>query len=374
MMCRKIIAGQIILVAGAMISIAISPAFGASGQTGCKRATVQMFRACQFDIRDNLHETIANCTNIGDASERDACRATARADFAEERGECRDVRSARRDACEALGEDRYDADPLADSSVVFIGPDDVPGVYAPNPYVTIEAGHTYVLRSGADGEEVVVVHVTEDTRDILDVPCRVVKDVVVEVSDDNGGVEYEAVESTDDWFAQDTDGNVYYCGEVARNFEDGILRDLDGSFEAGIDFAKGGLLIGALPTVGVVHRQEFALGEAEDIVKYVSLAAAPAPAEGGDNPAFPCSPGQCLQTLEWAPLDPASAEYKYYLPGTGFVLAVGMEDGELTGEREELVCVGGSLDVLDDPACGIADPAALREALCSLAPDAFCDE
>ncbi len=51
-----------------------------------------------------------------------------------------------------------------------------------------------------------------------------------------------------------------------------------------------------------------------------------------------------------------------------------MEDGEITGEREELVCVGQSLDVLsDNPDCGIGDPEALLEELCKLSPDAFCD-
>jgi hypothetical protein len=49
-----------------------------------------------------------------------------------------------------------------------------------------------------------------------------------------------------------------------------------------------------------------------------------------------------------------------------------MEDGEITGEREELVCVGDSLDVLDDPACGIDDPDALVEALCAQS-SAFCE-
>ena len=82
-----------------------------------------------------------------------------------------------------------------------------------------------------------------------------------------------------------------------------------------------------------------------------------------------------MQTFEFAPIEPESTEFKYYLPGTGFVLAVAMEDGELTGEREELVCLGDSLDVLsDDPDCGIADPELLLEELCALSPDAFCGD
>jgi len=153
-----------------------------------------------------------------------------------------------------------------------------------------------------------------------------------------------------------------------------VLRDLDGSFEAGLDFAKSGYLVLNTPVFGLAHRQEFSLGEAEDIIQYLGMNTAPTEDEGG-NPAnsdFSCGTDLCLQTFDFAPVDPESTEYKYYLPGTGFVLAVGMEDGEITGEREELMCLGDSLDVLDDPDCGIEDTDLLLEELCQLAPDTFC--
>ena len=51
-----------------------------------------------------------------------------------------------------------------------------------------------------------------------------------------------------------------------------------------------------------------------------------------------------------------------------------MEDGEITGEREELVCIGDSIEILSDPACGIDDPEELLEELCEVAPDAFCND
>jgi hypothetical protein len=281
------------------------------------------------------------------------------------------VLHARQAACELLGENRYQ-DPLTAPENVFIDPDAIPGTYPPNSYVSLAAGHTYVLNAGEDGEETVVVHVTDETREILGVDCRVVLDVVVEQATEGGAVEYEAVEVTDDWFAQDETGNVYYCGEISRNFEDGILRDIEGSFEAGRDFAMAGELIRAFPAALESHRQEYSLGEAEDIVRYVATMTAPGDDEGGDNEAFPCSPDLCLKTLEFSPLEPESAEFKYYLPGTGFVLAVAMEDGEVTGEREELVCLGDSLEVLEDPACGIESPQALLDALCTQSA-VFCD-
>ena len=199
-------------------------------------------------------------------------------------------------------------------------------------------------------------------------------DIVVDASEETGVVEFEPVEVTQDWFAQSDVGDVYYCGEGAQNFEDGILRDLGGAFEAGRDNAKGGVLTRAFPIPGEVHRQEYALGEAEDLVQYVSTNAAPTDEEGGDNESFPCSPDLCLKTFDFATLDPASTEFKYYLPGTGFVLAIAIDDGEFTGERESLLCVGDSLDVLsDDPSCDIGDPEALLEALCKFSPDAFCE-
>ena len=343
--------------------------------SACEQSAEIMYRACRHDVRDDYLTVAANCVNFPSRSERRACLKDAKAMRMEESKFCREVEEAREEACEILGEDRYDPDPLLDPDIDFIDPDQVPDMYAPNPFVSVVAGHTYVLKAGEDGEETVVVHVTEDAREILGVDCRVVVDVVVEESDEGGGVyEYETIEVTDDWFAQDMMSNVYYCGEIARNFEDGVLRDLDGSFEAGLDFAKSGVIIrAAFPGLGVAHRQEYSLGEAEDIIQYMDDAAVPSDEEGGDNELFPCAPGGCLKTFDFAPIEPEATEFKYYKPGIGFVLAVAMEDGEITGEREELVCVGDSLDVLEDPGCGIADPEALLEELCKLSPDAFCD-
>ena len=106
-------------------------------------------------------------------------------------------------------------------------------------------------------------------------------------------------------------------------------------------------------------------------MQYVSLTADVPAAEGGDNPLFPCA-GRCLKTAESIPLEPGAGEFKYYRAGVGFVLAVDQEEGVPTGIRDELLCVGDSLDLLDDPSCGIADPAELRATLCKLSPANFC--
>jgi hypothetical protein len=343
--------------------------------TFCWSAAWNMWRACHIDTREELHITRANCANILNAEERTACREEAVEAREEELEECDDQFEARVDACALLDEYIYDPDPLLDPGIEFIHPDEVPDTYDPNPYVSIEAGHTYVLRAGEEGEEIVVVHATDETREIQGVECRIVIDVVVEAEEEEGlEVEYEAVEVTDDWFAQDTIGNVYYCGEVSREFEDGVLASLDGSFEAGKEFAKAGVLIRAFPEIPSADRQEFALEEAEDIVEYVSLAGFPTEEMGGENEAFPCAPDGCLQTHDSSPLEPGETEFKFYIPDVGFVLAVAMEDDEPSGEREELVCIGDTLDILmTDPSCGIEDPEELLEELCDLS-EFLCPE
>ena len=48
------------------------------------------------------------------------------------------------------------------------------------------------------------------------------------------------VEITDDWYAQDRDGNVWYLGEDTTEYEKGKPVTKAGSFEAGKDGARPG--------------------------------------------------------------------------------------------------------------------------------------
>ena len=97
---------------------------------------------------------------------------------------------------------------------------------------------------------------------IQGITCIVLKDVV----DVDGAV----IEDTDDWYAQDIDGNVWYCGEIALNFEsfegddpqDPEVTDIDGSWKAGRDGAQAGILFPYAPQIGEVIRQEVSWREA----------------------------------------------------------------------------------------------------------------
>ena len=334
----------------------------------CSTHAKLLRRACFADRRDDLLVHIADCVYVTPEEDEESCRAEAAADAAEKKEECIEVFRARLDLCDLLGEERFD---IEFDPADFVDPDEIGNGIDPNPYWPLTAGHTHVIIAD---EEVTVVTATDEVLEVGGLPCRVIRDLVFEEGEDDGGeTEYEAVEVTQDWYAQHVDGDVIYCGENTYEVVDGLIDNTDGSFANGTERARAGFLVRAFPVVGQGDRQEMASDEAEDYVRYENLATTPSDEEGGDVAAFPCS-GTCLQTFEVNPHDPGEAEHKYYLPGTGFVLATKLEDGEPTGEREEVTCIGDSLDVLDDPTCGIADPEALREALCLWAPEALCDD
>jgi len=350
--------------------------------TVCERSANKMARSCRNEIKEEYFATTAMCINLGDAEAREACIDEARIARSEDKELCGEQREARNNVCELLMENRYDPE-------AFLTPGDFepePGVTgATNPYFSLVPGHTWVLQGvGGDVDEIVVVTVTdevltlfgedEDGNPTEGVNCRLVVDIALEVDDG----EFEAVEVTDDFYAQNRNGDVHYCGEVARNFEEGMLVDLDGSFMAGRDGAKSGILIKANPATsgdGSAHRQEFLLGEAEDVIRYVSVSADQGEEFEGEplvNLNYPCN-GACVKTEEFIPPEPDSGEFKYFIDGTGFVLGVALEEGEPTGEREELLCSGTSLDVLDNCNDEAIIDEDTRDLLCELSPVAFCD-
>jgi hypothetical protein len=112
-------------------------------------------------------------------------------------------------------------------------------------------------------EQKVVVTVTNRTKTVAaGVKTRVVRDVVTK--------DGQPVEVTDDWYAQDECGNVWYLGEDTTEFENGRPVSKAGSWEAGVDGAQAGIIVPAEPRVGLQYRQEYYAGEAEDAAEILS--------------------------------------------------------------------------------------------------------
>jgi hypothetical protein len=198
-----------------------------------------------------------------------------------------------------------------------------------NPYFPLAPGTTFSFETQTDeGLVRTEVTVTSQTRTIQTVDAIVVHDVV---QLDRTGTTY-LLEDTQDWYAPDNFGNVWYLGEstVAYSYDDNwnpIGTSTEGSWEAGVNEAAAGIIMQADPKTGLAYRQELAAGVAEDLAKVQSLNAKVSVPYGDFS--------NVLVTKEWTPLEPGSVEYKYYAAGVGLVLVK-----ELKGKgtvREELV-------------------------------------
>ncbi len=300
----------LVLVVGIAVTPSPAEAQGCdlSEPGACTATSLAALRACRNEVRDDYWIAIGNCRNL--TSGRRRCIRDARDERAETRDECVDMCAARQEVCDELGQGPYD--PEIDPAD-FVDP--VAAAANPNQYWPLVPGTVWEYEGG---DETITVTVTDETKEILGVECVVVRDVAEE--------DGEVIESTDDWYAQDTDGNVWYFGEISLNFEDGELVDIEGSWTSGVDGAKPGILMPAAPQIGEVYRQEFFLGDAEDMGEVVSLTGNEA------APAAACA-NNCLVTNDFTPIEPDVEESKHYLPGVGMILEI----DEDTGERVELV-------------------------------------
>src|SRR6266496_5033963 len=134
-----------------------------------------------------------------------------------------------------------------------------------NPYWPMPVGREWHVHvSNPQGESLQeTITVENQTKKIADgVTARVVHDVVYT----NG----KATEITDDWYAQDKDGNIWYFGENTASIQNG-KKDTSGSFEAGAKGADAGIAMPANPTVGLTYREEYYKGHAEDRSKVLAL-------------------------------------------------------------------------------------------------------
>jgi hypothetical protein len=190
-----------------------------------------------------------------------------------------------------------------------------------NPYLPLKPGHRWVYReTDAHG------NVTRDVVRVTGRTKRVAAGVTARVVRDRATEKGQVVEDTFDYYAQDRRGNVWYLGEDTTEFANGKPVSKEGSWEAGVDGAKPGIVMLAHPRVGRRYAQEHYPKHAEDRAKVLSRS------EQVDVPAGHYR--HVLLTKEWTPLEPRALEYKLYARGVGPVLALGIS-GDI--DREELL-------------------------------------
>ena len=143
--------------------------------------------------------------------------------------------------------------------------------------------------------------VLQRTTRILGVTSTGVRDTVSEHG--------RAVERTDDWYAQDKQGNVWYMGEDSFERRNGRFVKASDSWRSGVNGAQPGIIMPAHPRPGDAYRQEYyPPGKALDQARVVSLTARLTVPYGTFK--------HVLVTSERSPLEPQT-ERKYYAPGVG---------------------------------------------------------
>jgi hypothetical protein len=197
-----------------------------------------------------------------------------------------------------------------------------------NPWFPLRPGTTLVYQGGEDGNpERNVFKVTRRTKLVNGVRCAVVDDRVY-----SGSGAGHLSERTNDYYAQDSNGNVWYFGEdTAALDRNGNVKSTEGTWHAGVNGARAGLFMPAHPRIGETHRQEYLKGHAEDWFKVLSLDAEVSVPHGRYTHA--------LRTREWTPLEPDVIDNKYYVHGIGEVFEGTVKGGN---ERFQLVAISHS--------------------------------
>ncbi len=183
-----------------------------------------------------------------------------------------------------------------------------------NPYFPVAEGKKYKYEGQtSDGLELIEEQRLNITRNVQGIEC-----IVVNFKAYLNGI---LIEEADDWYAQDNEGTVWYFGEDVNNYNlDGTISDHDGSWEAGVDGAKAGIIMPANPTLGLSYREEYYFDKAEDEAEITGVNLDVSIPFGNFS--------NCISTRNFTELEPDLNETKYYAPGIGLVKEINIENNE----------------------------------------------
>ena len=189
-----------------------------------------------------------------------------------------------------------------------------------NPFFILRPGNQLVLESD---EEKSVETVLCDTKEINLNGRKIITRVVEERAVELDGEEEVTVEVSRNYFAICKKTNaVYYFGELSRDCPDGFdendvctgVESNAGSWEAGVDGAKPGLIMPGTPLLGAKYFQEIAPPDAADRGEIAELGL------DVDVPAGEFS--GCIKIFDTNPTPDGECgedDAKLYCPGVGLV-------------------------------------------------------
>ena len=191
-----------------------------------------------------------------------------------------------------------------------------------NPWFPLHPGTVLTYRGqdeGTPARDVLVV--THRTKLILGIRATVIDDRVYKSG--------HLAERTNDYYAQDGRGNVWYLGEDTATLKpDGQVASREGTWRAGRHGAKPGILMPAHPKPGDGGWQEYYPGHAQDRYRILNQHT---PVH---TPA--ARAGHAMLIQETTPLEPGVIDHKIYVRGIGTVREQTVKRGN---ERYQLVSI-----------------------------------
>ncbi len=148
------------------------------------------------------------------------------------------------------------------------------------------------------------VQVTSETRRVLGIACTLVREQMREKS--------QLTQETLTGYAQDDSGSVWILFEESREYHGAVLSSTEGSWEAGLEGARAGVVMPARlqPCEPIAHG--FLKGVAEDRSQLVAI---------GESVNVPFGAfSDCLKFKEWSMLE-SGTDRKWYARGVGLVRA-----------------------------------------------------
>ena len=172
-----------------------------------------------------------------------------------------------------------------------------------NPYFILEPGYQLLLET-KDGDRL-IISVLNETKVVDGVETR-----VVEEHETEGG---KLLEISRNYFAiAPGTRDVYYFGEDVDMYKDGKVTGHAGSWLAGVNGAKAGLMFPGSPKAGQKFMQEMAAKVAMDRCEIVSTS------ESVTVPAGKLT--GCMKVADSSALEPGPPEVKIYAPEVGLAV------------------------------------------------------
>ncbi|MGC5327870.1 hypothetical protein ACPW7N_20675 [Brevibacillus sp. SYSU BS000544] len=175
-----------------------------------------------------------------------------------------------------------------------------------NPYFILQPGYQLVLKGEEEGNKIkVIITVLNQTKMINGVKTRIVEEKEFQ----NGRI----VEISRNFFAiSKTNNSVFYFGEDVDIFnEQGKIVSHEGSWRAGRNGAKAGLIMPGIPLNGAKYFQEQATGVALDRSEIITVTATIQIPKGTFR--------NVLKIRETTPLEPGVIDFKFYARGIGLI-------------------------------------------------------